>query len=135
MKKLLLLIIIFLAITAHVLAQFGSQQVIITSADGACSVYANDLDGDGDTDLVTTNWMSEDLSVLHNNGDGEFAADIRVALEERARRAFVADFNDDGLADLAIPSREGTAILLNQGDDTFVVADVFRVSSLASLIR
>ena len=32
---------------------FGSQQIVSTSADGARSVFAADLDGDGDMDLAS----------------------------------------------------------------------------------
>ena len=32
---------------------FGSQQIVSTSADGADSVFAADLDGDGDMDLAS----------------------------------------------------------------------------------
>jgi hypothetical protein len=32
---------------------FGSQQVLTTQADGAASVYATDLDGDGDADVLS----------------------------------------------------------------------------------
>jgi len=34
-------------------AAFGAQQVVTTSANGAFSVYACDLDGDGDNDVLS----------------------------------------------------------------------------------
>ena len=36
------------------------------------SVASGDLDGDGDLDLVTTNFHEGTISVLLNNGDGTF---------------------------------------------------------------
>jgi len=33
--------------------QFGSQQVITTAAEGADCVYAADVDGDGDVDVLS----------------------------------------------------------------------------------
>ena len=37
-------------------ATFGSQQIVSTSADGARSVFAADLDGDGDMDLASASY-------------------------------------------------------------------------------
>ncbi|MFQ5605674.1 MAG: FG-GAP repeat domain-containing protein [bacterium] len=36
--------------------RFGPQQVMTTSADGAKCVYAADLDGDGDLDVLSASW-------------------------------------------------------------------------------
>ena len=41
---------------------FGSQQIITTNANGAGSVYAEDLDGDGDMDVLSA-----------SQGDGKIA--------------------------------------------------------------
>ena len=39
-----------------------------TTTDSPYNIYAGDLDGDGDLDLVTANYSSSSISVLLNNG-------------------------------------------------------------------
>ena len=51
---------------------FGQQQVITTQADGAKSVYAADLDGDGDMDVVSAS-MNDDTIAWYENTDGRGA--------------------------------------------------------------
>ena len=41
---------------------FGTQQVITTSTDGAYSVYAIDLDGDGDADVLSASWNDDKIA-------------------------------------------------------------------------
>ncbi len=47
--------------------QFSSQQVISIEADGARSVYAADLDGDGDLDVLTTEERTIDAVLWYEN--------------------------------------------------------------------
>ncbi|MGB0332482.1 MAG: FG-GAP repeat domain-containing protein, partial [Planctomycetota bacterium] len=56
---------------------FGTQQVITTSAYGAQSVYATDLDGDGDADVLSASaidnkiaWYENFLAAPDCNGNG-----------------------------------------------------------------
>ena len=42
---------------------FGPQQVITTEEDSASSVYAGDLDGDGDLDVLSASWNCRDRLV------------------------------------------------------------------------
>jgi hypothetical protein len=52
-------------------SQFGSQQVITTAADGAESVYAADLDGDGDMDVLSASLVDDKIAWYANDGRGE----------------------------------------------------------------
>ena len=47
---------------------FGAQQVITTSADGAFSVYATDLDGDGDADVLSASIFDDKIAWYENQG-------------------------------------------------------------------
>jgi hypothetical protein len=59
--------VVLLPVSVPAMAQgFGSQQVI--TADGAVSVYATDLDGDGDADVLSA-----------SSGDGKIALIERLA--------------------------------------------------------
>ena len=53
---------------------FGSQQVIITEADYATSVYAADLDGDGDMDVLSASSLDDKIA-WYENTDGQGAFD------------------------------------------------------------
>ena len=45
---------------------FGPQQVISTQADGPRSVYAADLDGDGDKDVLSASWNDAKIAWYEN---------------------------------------------------------------------
>ncbi|GAJ19923.1 unnamed protein product, partial [marine sediment metagenome] len=45
---------------------FGSQQVISTQADRAVSVYACDLDGDGDNDVLSASHYDAKVAWYEN---------------------------------------------------------------------
>ena len=65
------------------------------------AVAAADLNGDGFLDLVTTNYSSENISILLGNGDGTFRTHADFPADNGARGLVVADFNGDGRLDLA----------------------------------
>ncbi|NIQ19395.1 MAG: hypothetical protein GTN95_04150, partial [Gammaproteobacteria bacterium] len=53
--------------------RFGPQQVISTPADGARSVFAADLDGDGDTDVLSASDHDDTIAWYENlDGAGNF---------------------------------------------------------------
>ena len=54
-------------------ADFGSQQVITTMADGAVSVFAADLDGDGDPDALSAS-LYDDKIAWYENDPGDTGA-------------------------------------------------------------
>ena len=66
------------------------------------SVTTGDFNGDGFTDLVTTNIGDNTLSVLLGNGDGTFKEQTQVQATRDPRALVVNDFNGDGRLDLAV---------------------------------
>jgi hypothetical protein len=54
--------------------QFGSQQVITTSAFGAQSVYAADLDADGDLDVLSASVGGSKIAWYANEGPYQFGS-------------------------------------------------------------
>jgi hypothetical protein len=81
-----------------------------------------DLNGDGIADLAVTNFLSNDVSVLLGNGDGTFQAAVNYVVGPSAAPPLclaVADFNRDGLPDLAVAFAGGVRLLLGNGDGTF----------------
>lgn len=68
-----------------------------------------DIDGDGETDLVTPN--PDHVSVLIGDGMGGFAQDTVLRPGFAPFSVTAADFNGDGLTDLAAGSGEGAGAL------------------------
>jgi len=92
---------------------------------GPLAVY--DLDGDGNLDLIMQACspavcsISPLFSIFKGNGDGTFSHTRDYALNFNASGSndvVVADFNNDGHADLALSS----SLLLGHGDGTFAAA-------------
>ncbi|MFQ5649263.1 MAG: FG-GAP-like repeat-containing protein [bacterium] len=64
-----------------------------------------DLDGDGATDIVTANRTDGTISSLINRGDGQFLpARNQDTGTERETACAAADFNEDGILDVAVGS-------------------------------
>jgi len=57
---------------------FGPQQVITTSADDARSVYAADLDGDGDQDVLSASFEDDKIAWYENLGSA-MGTDVETA--------------------------------------------------------
>jgi hypothetical protein len=82
-------------------------------------VFAGDLDGDGDADLVVTEYQSRYATILLNDGRGSFADKGRIDFATAASPLGVTDFDADGHADLVLAG--GTRLLWypGNGDGTF----------------
>jgi len=97
------------------------------------SIFAADLNGDDDIDLVTANWASANVSVLPNNGNGTFAPrwDYNVG-GAGPKSVFAADLNGDGYLDLITANsmiHDNVSVLFNNGGSTFTNS-TFTVDSL-----
>jgi uncharacterized protein (TIGR03437 family) len=98
---------------------------------------AGDLNGDGKPDLAVTrsafsnSVYSGVVSILLGNGDGTFQQPTAYSSASGGGEVTIADFNGDGMPDLAVASWPtfGFAILLGKGDGTF--AQSFAVAGCA----
>jgi hypothetical protein len=61
-----------------------------------------DLDGDGDLDLAVPGLLSDDVTVLLNQGQGRFTRGVRIGVDPGPVCVQAADFNGDGALDLAV---------------------------------
>ena len=86
---------------------FGPQQVISTLANVATSVFAADLDGDGDLDVLSASDFDDKIAWYENtDGAGGFGAQQVIStLADKARSVFAADLDGDG--DLDVLSASG----------------------------
>ncbi len=90
-----------------------------------------DLDGDHDADLAVANAFSQDVSVLLNNGDGTFAADVTYGAGLGPRSVAIGDLDGDLDLDLAVANEFGrnVSVLLNncEGGPVTIVPDMLTV--------
>jgi len=88
------------------------------------SVFACDLDGDGDNDLAVANGESNRVSVLRNNGDGSFLAAVNYVVGSNPGSVIACDLDGDGDKDLATANTntDNVSILKNNGNGTFQAA-------------
>ncbi len=95
----------------------GSPEV--TSLEATVGVAAAPLVPGGPTSLVTINPGSNTLDVLANLGGGRFANPVTIQTQYPAEVIRIADFNDDGNADLAVLTAKGVSVYLGNGDGGF----------------
>ncbi|MBN1507223.1 MAG: VCBS repeat-containing protein, partial [Sedimentisphaerales bacterium] len=91
---------------------FGPQQVITTEAYGAHCVYAADLDGDGDMDVLSASyadWLDPKIAWYANDGKGHFGPQQVITTEaDGAICVYAADLDGDGDLDVLSASfRDG----------------------------
>jgi len=81
--------------------EFGSQQIITTLASRATSVYATDLDNDGDNDVLSASWLDDKIAWYENLGGGVFGSQqIISTLADGAESVSTADLDNDGDEDV-----------------------------------
>ena len=86
---------------------FGAQQVISNLADLARSVFAADVDGDGDTDVLSASENDDEIAWYENtDGAGSFGTQHVISnLADGAFSVFAADVDGDGDTDVLSASQ------------------------------
>lgn len=82
------------------------------------SIAVADVDGDGAPDLVVSNAGTDDVSVLMNDGTGQFSEADRVPVGVEPTAIIALDLNDDGAPD-AVVANAGSgdlSLLRNAGN-------------------
>jgi hypothetical protein len=93
---------------------FGSVSVYPASyspdLSGATAVKLGDADGDGDLDVVVTNYGSNDASIYRNRGDGTFDPQVRYGVGHSPMDLVLADFDSNGSLDIAAALAPGFSL-------------------------
>jgi hypothetical protein len=81
-------------------------------------VASGDLNGDGNLDLVTDSWGTDQVEVLFGNGKGGFTipGSFFAVGKHPYQRVRVADVNGDGKADIITTNLEGDNVTILLGD-------------------
>jgi hypothetical protein len=98
----------------------------VAQVGSAVSMAIGDFNHDGVPDLVISDFRSNAVMVYLGAGNGEFRPVWSFALPMRGvvYNLAAADFNGDGVADLAISSNDATSfvVMLGNGNGTFTYA-------------
>ncbi len=108
---------------------------VAVGGNGPLSMQAGDLDNDGDRDLVTTNFGSDNVSILRNNGNGTFAAAGLRSVGRGPAGARIIDLDQDGNLDIAFTNSEAAnrfGVLRNRGGGVFQAAELSGLADLSS---
>ncbi len=81
-------------------------------------ITAGDCNDDGVPDLLVSDQGSDDVTILRNIGNGNFAFLTSVAITAAPRAAVCADFNKDNLTDIAAVSRSNATLTIYKKKDT-----------------
>jgi hypothetical protein len=116
---------------------FGPQQVISTAAAGAISVFAADVDGDGDTDVLSASYIDDEVAWYENtDGQGTFAPQQVISTAAAgAYSVFAADVDGDGDTDVLSASYVDDEIAWYEntdGQETFAAQQVISTAADAA---
>ncbi|MEM6965473.1 MAG: FG-GAP-like repeat-containing protein [Bacteroidota bacterium] len=112
---------------------FGTQQIISNSLNGAEDVHAADLDGDGDMDILCTSDFDDELVWFENtNGQGSFSSEKLITNQLLGIRVVqTGDIDNDGDIDVVSASSEDDKIewYENDGQGEFIATKIISAAA------
>ena len=107
------------------------------ASTGQTEVFATDLDGDGDMDVLATSYPNDSLVWYENGGHRQFTAHTITTSADGAATVYAADMDGDGDVDVLLGSAEDDTIAWyeNDGEQNFTGHTISAsVDSVMSLI-
>ena len=91
------------------------------AGDACCSVTIADLNGDGISDVIATDFRfgNGTVYVALGKGDGTFKPASKICVGSAPFGLGGAEFDNDGKPDLAVGTSDNVVLLLGKGDGTF----------------
>ena len=111
---------------------FGPQQIISTNANAAISVYAIDLDGDGDNDVLSASFADNKIAWYRNNGSGNFSSQQIISTNAvGAWFVYATDLDSDGDNDILSASAgdDKIAWYINNGSGNFSAEQIISTNT------
>ena len=93
-----------------------TAHTISTAANGAYSVFAVDVDGDGDTDVLSASSFDDKIAWYENDGSENFTTYTISNAADRAQSVIAADVDGDGDMDVLSASRDDDKIAWYEND-------------------
>ncbi len=92
----------------------------ITTQANVSVIYAADIDGDKDMDIITGNKGESDIWIYKNNDSGNFSSEKIEKNNNKTNALYVADMDDDSKVDIiAAIDDEKVVYYSNKGNDLF----------------
>ncbi len=92
----------------------------LSAADGAGPIYAADLNGDGNTDLIINCQTSQSALIYFGNGDNTFKSPVRFPFVGHIHSMLLHDMDGDGHPDMVVEADNGVIeIFHGNADGTF----------------
>ena len=95
---------------------FSSPRIITTEADGVYEVYAIDIDGDTDMDVLSASSGDDKIAWYENNGNQQFTAHIITTSTDRATSVFAIDIDGDTDIDVLSASMADNKVAWYEND-------------------
>ena len=111
-----------------------AERVISTTADGAHSVFAADVDGDGNTDVLSASFLDDKIAWYESDGGSppSFTERVISTTAVRALSIFATDVDGDGDADVLSASRNDDKIAWYENDGGSPPSFTLRVISTSA---
>ncbi|KAH8049153.1 endonuclease [Aureococcus anophagefferens] len=97
-------------------SQSFTERVITTLADSAFSVFAIDVDGDGDVDALSASANDHSVAWYENDGSQSFTERVITALADHPRSVFAIDVDGDGDVDALSAVRNDDTVAWYEND-------------------
>ncbi|MBT3207044.1 MAG: T9SS type A sorting domain-containing protein [Bacteroidetes bacterium] len=112
------------------------QKVISTSADGAKSVFAADLDGDNDNDIISASFFDDKIAWHKNSGGGNFGTEqIVSSFADGANTVFACDLDGDFDIDLISATTNYILKHENLGNGNFGIQQLIASATNITLVH
>jgi predicted RNA methylase len=116
-------------------SEIFTTHTITDGAEGAESVYAVDMDDDGDMDVLSASWDDNKIAWYENDGSEIFTTHIITTSAEVAACVYASDVDDDGDMDVLSASKDNIAWYENLGPTSVEKSSLTNLSNKFNLLQ